>query len=202
MIFSDRIRLRAAERSDIPLFVSWLNDPEVTAGTTLVYPMSQAEEEIWFDDTLKQPAAQHPMVIEMRIPGERPPGSVSFPPGAMPVEVDWVPIGTCNYFAIDWRSRSSEVGILIGEKRFWNQGYGTEAMRLLVKHGFETLNLHRVWLRVYANNPRAIRAYEKVGFIHEGRMREAIYKNGSYIDVLLMSILENERNYAHASHTP
>jgi diamine N-acetyltransferase len=202
MIFSDRIRLRAPERSDIPRFVAWLNDPEVIAGLPRNYPLSQAEEETWFDDMLKQPAAQHPMVIEMRVPGERPPEAVSFPPGVMPADVDWVPIGDCGFHPIDWRNRSSEVGIFIGEKRFWNQGYGTEAMHLLVKHGFETLNLHRIWLRVHADNKRAIRSYEKIGFIHEGRMREAVFKNGIYIDVLLMSILENERNYARASHTP
>jgi RimJ/RimL family protein N-acetyltransferase len=202
MIFSDRIRLRAPERSDIPRFVAWFNDPEVIAGLGPNYPKSQADEENWFDEMLKQPASQHPMVIEIRVTGVRPEGAVSFPPGDMPADVDWVPIGNCSFHAIDWRNRSGEVGIVIGEKRFWNQGYGTETMHLLVKHGFETLNLHRIWLRVHATNLRAIRSYEKVGFTHEGRMREAEFKNGSYVDVLLMSILESERNYAPASHSP
>ena len=202
MIFSDRIRLRALERSDIPRFVAWFNDPEVIAGLPRVYPVSQADEEIWFDAMLKRPEAEHPMMIEVRVAGERPPQAVSFPPGVMPLDVDWVPIGNCGFHAIDWRNRSVELGIAIGEKRFWNQGYGSEAMRLLVKFGFETLNLHRIWLRVLANNLRAIHSYEKVGFVHEGRMREAEFKNGSYADTLLMSILESERNYAPASHTP
>jgi RimJ/RimL family protein N-acetyltransferase len=65
-------------------------------------------------------------------------------------------------------------------------------VRLLVKHGFETLNLNRIYLQVFANNPRAIRAYEKAGFIHEGRKRQAEFRDGQYIDVLLMSILRDE----------
>ena len=64
---------------------------------------------------------------------------------------------------------------------------------VLNKHtSFNTLNLHRIWLQVYANNQRAIRTYEKVGFVHEGRKREAEIKQGQYVDLLLMSILNHE----------
>ena len=202
MIYGERIRLRAPERGDIPRFVSWLNDPEVIAGLGVFATFSEADEEVWFDNMLKAPPAQHPLVIEMRVTSNRPASAVSSPPDLMPTDVDWIPIGTCSFHEIDWRCRVAEFGIVIGEKRFWNQGYGTEAVKLLAKHGFETLNLHRIWLRVYANNPRAIRSYEKAGFVHEGRMREAMFKNGKYIDVLLMSILEDERKNATAPHTP
>ncbi len=78
---------------------------------------------------------------------------------------------------------------MIGEKRFWNQGYGSEAMRLMLKYGFETVNLHRIYLRVFENNPRAVRAYEKAGFVHEGRERESHFIGGKYIDTLLMSVI-------------
>lgn len=81
---------------------------------------------------------------------------------------------------------------MIGEKSYWNKGYGTEAVRLLAKHGFHTINLHRIYLRVLENNLRAIRAYEKAGFTHEGRQRQADYKNGMYIDLLVMSMLQSE----------
>lgn len=174
MIYGKRVRLRAPERSDIPRFVAWLNDPEVVAGLMVALPMSMADEEAWFEQMLKSPREQHPMTIEIRQGDE------------------WLPVGNCSYHEIDWRCRAGEVGIFIGEKAQWNQGYGTEVMQLLVKHGFETLNLNRVCLQVYASNPRAIRSYEKVGFVHEGRRRQAMYKNGEYVDVLLMSILRSE----------
>ena len=101
-------------------------------------------------------------------------------------------IGNSGFFNIDWRNRGAELGIVIGDKAYWNKGYGTEVMRLLLHHGFTTLNLHRIFLRVFEGNPRAIRAYEKAGFVHEGRMRQAEFRDGKYLDVLLMSVLRPE----------
>jgi diamine N-acetyltransferase len=174
MIFGQRIRFRAPERSDIPNYVTWFNDPEVRAGMLVYLPMSMADEEIWFENMLKNPAPERPMIIEVQQQGT------------------WAPIGACGVVDIDWRSRVGELGILIGDKRYWNQGYGTEAMQLLLLHGFETLNLNRICLQVYATNPRAIRCYEKAGFVHEGCKRQAMYKNGQYFDILLMSVLRSE----------
>lgn len=174
MIYGERIRLRAIERQDLPRFVEWLNDPEVRQGLLLHLPMSQAQEENWFEDMLKRPPAEHPMVIEVN------------------EENEWMMIGNCGLHNIDWRCRSAEVGIFIGEKRLWNKGYGTEAMSLLLKHGFETLNLNRIALDVYENNPRAVRAYEKAGFVHEGRKRKAMFKEGKYLDILVMSVLRED----------
>jgi RimJ/RimL family protein N-acetyltransferase len=62
----------------------------------------------------------------------------------------------------------------------------------LVKHGFQTINLNRIYLRVLETNPRAIRAYEKAGFTHEGRQRQADFRDGRYIDLLVMSMLRSE----------
>ena len=81
---------------------------------------------------------------------------------------------------------------MIGNKNYWNQGYGTETMQVMLKHAFETLNLHRIFLRVFEKNPMAVRCYEKVGYVHEGRLREAVYAEGEYSDMLLMSILRGE----------
>ncbi len=174
MIYGKNIRLRASEREDIPRFVVWLNDPEVRAGLELFLPLSEELEENWFDEMLKRPATEQPLVIEI-LEGD-----------------SWRAIGNCGFNAIDWRIRSGEVGIFIGEKSCWNRGYGTGAMQILLKHGFETLNLNRIGLRVYENNQRAIRSYQKAGFIQEGILRCAQYKDGEYLDVLLMSVLRDE----------
>ena len=177
MIYGKRIRFRAPERSDIPRFVTWLNDPEVRRGISQYLPYSTIDEEKWFDKMLSQPPYEHPMVIEIRKAGEA---------------EEWISIGSIGFFSIDWRNRCSEFGIMIGEKAYWNQGYGTEAVRLLLKHGFETLNLNRVFLRVFENNPGAIRAYEKTGFSHEGRLRQAEFQQGKFLDILIMGILHSE----------
>jgi RimJ/RimL family protein N-acetyltransferase len=176
MIYGKRIRLRSVERSDLEKFVVWINDPEVTAGLALFLPMSSVDEEKWFEGVMKRPQEEKPLAIDMK-DGK-----------------DWRLIGNSGFFGFDWVARSGEVGIMIGEKTLWNRGYGTEAMALLLCHGFQTLNLNRIFLRVYADNKRAIRAYEKAGFVHEGRMRQAAYKHGSYNDVLYMSILREEWN--------
>ncbi len=174
IIYGKRVRLRGAERSDLEKFVVWVNDPEVTAGLTLFLPMSSIDEEKWFENAMQRPQAEKPLVIDMNDGG------------------DWRLIGNSSFFDFDWYSRAAEVGIMIGDKTVWNQGYGTEVMTLLLRHGFGTLNLNRIYLRVYADNQRAIRAYEKAGFVHEGRLRQAVYKHGAYSDVLYMSVLREE----------
>ncbi len=174
MIYGERIRLRAPEREDLPRFVAWLNDPEVREHLLLYLPMSMVKEEHWFEEMLKQPEEEHPMVIEIR-QGE-----------------GWKPIGNCGMLNLDWRNRSIELGIFIGDKSHWNQGYGSEAMKLLLSHGFNTLNLNRIYLRVYETNQRGIHAYEKSGFVHEGRWRQAQFQGGRYIDILWMSVLRSE----------
>jgi diamine N-acetyltransferase len=176
IVYGKRVRLRGAERSDLEKFVEWINDPDVTAGVALFLPMSSVDEEKWFENAMLRPQEEKPLVIDMK-DGE-----------------NWRLIGSSSFFDFDWVARSAEVGIMIGDKSVWNQGYGTEVMTLLLRHGFGTLNLNRVHLRVYAENKRAIRTYEKAGFVHEGCLRQAVYKNGKYSDVLFMSVLSEEWN--------
>lgn len=174
MIYGERLRLRAPEKEDLPLFVTWLNDPEVREGLALFLPMSMAKEEKWFGDMLTRPDISQPLTIEVSN------------------RDTWVPIGNLSLFDFDHNARSAELGIMIGDKNYWNQGYGTEAVSLLIRHGFNTLNLHRIFLRVFENNGKAIRCYEKAGFIQEGILRQGYYSKGHYIDVYLMSILRAE----------
>ncbi|MGQ9667827.1 MAG: GNAT family N-acetyltransferase [Anaerolineae bacterium] len=77
---------------------------------------------------------------------------------------EWLPIGTIGLHRVDWKNRLGVLGIAIGEKRFWNRGLGTKAVRTLLRFAFLELNLHRVELEVYDFNPRAMRCYEKAGF--------------------------------------
>jgi diamine N-acetyltransferase len=175
MIYGDRIRLRADERADIPHFVEWINDPDVRQGISMYRPLSQAMEEQWFENMLKLPPDEQPFGIDVHTE-----------------DGGWKLIGNCGFMDFDWRCRSAEVGIFIGDKTYWDRGYGTEVMRLLLKHGFESLNLNRIFLRVFATNLRAIRCYEKAGFVAEGRLREANYQHGQYIDFIVMSVLRSE----------
>ena len=174
MIFGNRIRLRKLERTDLPKFVEWLNDPEVRAGIGSFLPLSQDEEDRWYEKMLGRAPEEHILVIEVR------------------EEDRWQMIGSTSFFDIHWRNRKAEFGILIGDKAYWNQGYGTETARLMLKHGFETLNLNRIYLKVFTTNPRAKRAYEKAGYVLEGRLRQTDFRDGQYVDDLIMSVLREE----------
>jgi RimJ/RimL family protein N-acetyltransferase len=101
-------------------------------------------------------------------------------------------IGSCGYFKYSGRNRSCDVGIWIGEADARGQGYGTEAMRLLLWYLFRQMGLHRVALLVLSDNAAAIASYRKCGFREEGRDREAVFKDGGWVDSLRMGVLEHE----------
>ncbi|MBI5825548.1 MAG: GNAT family N-acetyltransferase [Chloroflexi bacterium] len=174
ILYGRRIRLRAVEREDVANFHEWVNDPEVTRGLAMYLPMSMADEENWFHSLASRDQKVRPLAIEIH-KGK-----------------GWKLIGNCGAFDLNSVNRSAELGIMIGDKSEWNKGYGAETMTLLLRHCFETLNLNRVSLRVYTENIRAVRSYEKAGFVLEGRLREAVYKFGKHGDVLIMSVLRSE----------
>ncbi len=101
-------------------------------------------------------------------------------------------IGNCGLFDVDHLTRTCEIGVFIGNKAMWGQGYGPEAMELLLGYAFSYLNMRNVMLRVYAYNERAIAAYRRVGFREMGRRRKALPREGVEHDIVLMDILDDE----------
>ncbi len=174
MITGELIRLRAIEEDDLPRFVTWLNDPEVLRNLLIYTPMSFAQEKSWYAEMLKQHVDVQPLCIDVKTSNE------------------WEHAGNISFANLNTHDHSAEVGIFIGRKDLWGKGYGTEAMRLMVDYGFRQLNLNRIYLHVFETNPAGIRSYEKAGFSLEGRLREARFTDGHYIDILVMSILKSE----------
>ncbi len=175
MIVGKTVRLRPIERDDLPRFVSWLGDPEVCASIALALGPGLAQEERWFEGVLAQPALEQPLAVDV-----------------LHEDGSWRHVGSAGTHGIDWRNRATEIGLVIGDKAVWGRGVGTEAVDLLLRHAFGDLNLHRVWLRVFADNARARRVYEKLGFRHEGTFREAEYRSGRYRGVEVYGMLESE----------
>lgn len=101
-------------------------------------------------------------------------------------------VGACSLWGAEAKNRDAEMSIVIGRKELWGRGLGPEAIDLLLAYGFAELNLHRVHLVVLAFNTRAIRAYEKVGFVEEGRMRERVFRDGAWHDHVIMGMLQRE----------
>lgn len=102
------------------------------------------------------------------------------------------PIGQTAFVRIDWIGRNGIFFLGLANKENWSKGYGLETVRLMLKYAFETLNFHRVELRVADENPAGIHIYKKVGFKHEGTQRDAMYHDGRYVDFHIMGILEHE----------
>lgn len=100
--------------------------------------------------------------------------------------------GHVGLYKIDHRVGQAEFAILLGERGAWGRGVGTKCTRFAVEYAFRQLNLRRVYLDVLATNPRAQHVYEKLGFVVEGRRRQAQFKNGQYVDVVEMAVLRDE----------
>ena len=81
---------------------------------------------------------------------------------------------------------------MIGDRAYWNKGYGREVVKLLLDYGFHYLGARRIALTTHARNERAIRCYKACGFVEEGRPRKVIWIEGEYIDLVNMSILKDE----------
>jgi len=101
-------------------------------------------------------------------------------------------IGEIGLDGIRWEHGDAWLGIGLGEREYWGKGYGTDAIRVMLRYAFTELNLHRLTLNVFEYNPRAIRSYEKAGFVLEGRERVVLYRDGRRWDVLYMGILREE----------
>lgn len=169
-LIGTRVYLRPLERDDTPRIVPWINDPETTH--TLVHrgPLNlQAEEDFISSIT------QDPNALEL----------------AIALREDDRLIGATGLQPIDWRNRHAVFGIFLAKEEC-GKGHGTEATALMLRHAFQTLNLHRVWLHVYEYNERGIRVYEKIGFRKEGVLRQDNFRDGRYWDTFVMGLLRDE----------
>ena len=171
-LIGDNVYLRAIEVEDAPCFVEWLNDPEVRCYLARNFPpLNLGREREWIENLYKD---QNRVVF-----------------GIVLKTSDKL-IGSTGLEGIDWRNRRAGFGIVIGDKTEWSKGAGTEATKLVVRYGFDTLNLNRIFLHVFDRNPRAMRAYEKAGFVKEGMLRQDRYIDGAYRDSIVMGILREE----------
>jgi RimJ/RimL family protein N-acetyltransferase len=108
------------------------------------------------------------------------------------IEIDGKVVGDIELHSRDRRSRVSALGIAISDPEYVGRGYGREALRLFLDWAFRIQNYERIWLDTWATNERAIRCYQAVGFVEEGRLRRHIYVDGAYVDAIVMGLLRAE----------
>jgi RimJ/RimL family protein N-acetyltransferase len=161
--------LTPIDENDAEKFTEWLNDLEVTRNLMMYHRIINVQNE---KGLLEKIAKDHNYSI-------------------IDIKTDEL-IGNCGYMALDHLNQTGEIGIFIGNKKYWNKGYGTEALQLLLDYGFKALNLHNIGLRVFSFNERAKKSYEKIGFKITGKIREAILRDRKRHDLIFMDILAKE----------
>jgi RimJ/RimL family protein N-acetyltransferase len=174
MLIGERVDLVAAERSYVPLYNKWVNDPEVTQWLKVDPPLSLEMEHNWVDGVCREGRMVFTILTK-----------------------EGKPIGNLGMEEISWKHRRASMGIMIGEKEYWGKGYGSDAIITLLRYAFEELGMRRVDLFTDLDNVRARRTYQKCGFREEGVMRQFRSKNGRVVDEVLMSILSSEWFTAH-----
>lgn len=172
LLQGEKVHLTAITKEDLPQLAAWFGDVgfQRLLRVDRVFPMTLQDEEEWFESMRKNQ------------------NTANFAVRALD---DNRLLGTCSAMLIHWQARHCMVGIAMGEGA-QGQGYGTDAMRVLLRYIFLEMNMNRAALEVFSYNERAIRSYEKVGFTQEGVLREMLYRDGVYYDMLVMSILRRE----------
>lgn len=171
MLKSEQIMLASLRNEDSPILWKWINDRDLVQFNAAYKPVSEAQHQAWFESIRQRDDV---FIFGIRL-----------------LETDEL-IGSCQLHSVDQVSRSAELQIRLGEAAARGKGFGTEAVRLLLKFAFTDLNLNRVYLHVFDSNTRAIQVYEKNGFSREGVLRQAAYIDGRFVDVVVMGVLREE----------
>lgn len=169
----ERVALTPLEESDLPTVVRWINNQQVIQFLGGPLGLSLDEERKWLE---RMRASDSDIIFGVWLRSEK------------------QLIGTVALHGVRGYGRHAEYGVSIGKPEFWGQGYGTEAGRLILDYGFNRINLNSIFLRVFAENLRGVRSYEKMGFKMAGTLRQHAYRDGHYCDMHYMDILRDEFN--------
>ena len=172
MLKGSKTYLRPLETSDIPLYHRWYNNQEVNYWANAAWPVSTMLNEEEIEERFFVSQHENRRYIILNENNE--------------------PIGTTGFRDLNLPARSAVLFIVIGEEEYWDRGYGTDALKVLISHLFLQWNFHRLSLDTWDGNLRAIKAYEKLGFQIEGRLRQARFVLGEYRDAILMALLREE----------
>ena len=172
-VYGERIMLREFRQEDISGMRSWATDNDCcfALGDAYILPQTWEKTERTLNEYLNGGVGGLHFAIAEKASGRY--------------------IGQCNLPLIDRVSRRGEMAIVLAPE-YIGQGYGREAIHLMLGYAFGEINLRRVYLQVYADNERAIKCYRACGFREEGRMREHAYRHGRYVDIVMMGIMKSE----------
>lgn len=175
MIAGEHVILRAFERDDAERCYRWMNDPNIVRTLKSRYPIAFQNEIEWLERAMQVSVGDS----ERHFAIER--------------KDDRTHIGNASIHEIEWVSRTAAFGLFIGEPSAWNRGFGGDAIRTLVRFAFEEMNLRKLRIGVFEYNERAKHVLEAQGFVQEGRLRQEFYREGTYHDIVILSIFRGEQ---------
>ena len=167
MIAGDLVILRALEEADLERCYRWMNDPMIVRTLKSRYPMPFQQEAKWLENAVQTPSERH-FAVERR--------------------EDRAHIGNASIHDIDWVSRTAYFGLFIGEPAAWNKGFGSDAIKNLVRFAFEEMNLRKLKVNVFDYNDRAKHVLTQAGFVQEGKLGQEFFREGTYQDLVILSI--------------
>jgi len=173
-MIGEHVMLREYRQQDFEHIRKWVNDRSSTEFLSAIFwfPQTEADTTDFLNRALRAaPNAAYFVIADVN---------------------DESYIGQMDIFEINWKIRKGKLGTVIGNAQARGKGYGTEALMLLQDYAFGVLGLERLELEVYADNTRAVRCYEKAGFIREGTCRHAAMVNGKYADVHIMAVIKED----------
>lgn len=173
-MIGDKVVLREFRSEDLSAMRAWITDGEATKylSSTFIKPQTWEQSESFLRGILQGDVGGVNLVIAEKT-------SLKY-------------LGQCNLMMIDHGARKAEMAIVMSPEHH-GKGCAREAIALLLSFAFDQLNLNRVFLKVDEENTRAIRLYEYCGFRHEGRLRQEVYRDGGYHDLLVMGVLRGEQ---------
>lgn len=167
------IYLRPMTEADTDLIVAWRNKPSVKNYFIYQADFTREGHLYWLHEVVEKGDACQMMICD---------------------KAQDKPLGSVYIRDIDHTHHKGEYGIFIGEEAARGRGIGTQAARLMLVHGFEKLGLHRIYLRVLAKNERAIKSYEKAGFVREGYLHDDVCLQGRYEDIVWMAVVKEKES--------
>lgn len=166
------IYLRLMEEGDTELIIRWRNTDFVRRNFIYQKPFTRQGHEAWIREMIDTGKAVQ-FIICAKNTGK--------------------PMGSVYLRDIDENHRKAEYGIFIGEREATGKGFGTQAAKLMIRYGFEELNLHKLMLRVLAENIPARKSYEKAGFVEEAYLKDEVFLENCYKDVIYMAVIREEK---------
>lgn len=166
------VTLRSIQASDLPILTQWNFDPKIAEHLPSRFPNSLEEQNKWYQNQLNNVSKKKLIIIDNN---------------------SSMPIGVLGFMDIDHVNKNCEIGITIGESEFWGKGHSKEAIELGLNFLFNNWNFNIVYLTVFESNKRGISFFEKIGFQKDGMFRERYYKNGVFINQIIMSIKNDNK---------